>query len=117
VGTTILVYDNQLAYFEILKASFSKGYKFIPASLNHTENTVGEIDMILFFVYDEIELIDFVKVYREDIPIVLGLSGVERDQDFPANGNIHYLNLNNLKDEIIEDVSRMIKTVKKKKIV
>lgn len=115
--TKILVYDNQLAYYELLRAAFLNNYNFIIANLNKIESAINEVDMMFFFVYDEIELIDFVKIYREDIPVILGLSGDKIRENLLTQGNIHYLNLNKLKNELIDDISLILNQAKTKKII
>ena len=62
--------------------------------------------MIIFFIYDELELLDFVRLYNKSIPVVLGLSQMDKENDLKIQCNIHYLHLNKLKNEIIENVQR-----------
>ncbi|MHA3787399.1 hypothetical protein ACX0HA_04250 [Flavobacterium hauense] len=111
----ILVYDNQNAYYELLKNSITEEYEFISASTVGFEFADSECDMVLFFLYDEIELLDFVKLYNENIPFVLGIANEETAKDIVTEGNIQFLNLNNLKDELLADVKVILKTVQPKK--
>ena len=109
MGAKILIYDNQSAYFELLKANFSNEYEFILFNSNNPESVDLECDMIFFFVYDEVELLDFVKLYREDIPVAIALSDIATSVNFKIQGNIHYLNLNKFKNEILTDISLLLK--------
>ena len=104
----ILVYDNQSAYFELLKEIFLNSYEFVLINSNSRLKVDLEYDMVLFFVYDEIELLDFIKLYIEEIPFVLGISNNAAAKNFTDYGNIQFLNLLKLKDELISDISRLL---------
>jgi hypothetical protein len=108
VGMKILVYDNQLAYFKLLKTNFNRSYNFILFDSNRMKEVDSEYGMVLFFVNDEIELLDFARLYREEIHLVLAISGRNRPIDFTMKGNIQYLNLDKLKDELISDVTMLL---------
>ena len=114
MGTKILVYDNQYAYFELLKTTFLCEYQFVLSESGKLESVDLEVDMIVFLLYDEIELLDFIKLYRQDIPIILGLSRMNMPNNFATRGNIHYLNLNKLKNEIINDITAQLKMLLQK---
>jgi hypothetical protein len=105
----ILVYDNQQAYYELLRSGFSENAVFSLFNGLNFELADKEYNMIVFFIYDELELLDFIKLYQENIPIVLGLSLMNKYSNFIAQGNIHYLHLDKLKNEIIEDVGKLLK--------
>jgi len=111
VGKKILVYDNQSAYFELLKTSFPENFQFILTGFDDLENAGLEYDMVLFFVYDEIELLDFGKCYTENVPFVLGLSAKNMPDEPMNNSNIQYLNLDKLKDELVTDVEFFLKQI------
>lgn len=110
-GANILVYDNQQAYFELLKSNFSQTHQFNLFNSGQIESAVSEYDMLFFFIYDELELLDFIKLYRNDIPVVLGHWALNHVEVFEEQGNIHYLHLNKLKGEIISDVELLLKTL------
>lgn len=114
MGTKILIYDNQYAYFELLKTTFLHEYQFVLSKAGELESADLEVDMIMFLVYDELELLDFVKLYKEDVPVILGLSGVNKPNNFTMHGNIHYLNLNKLKNEIINDITLLLEMLLQK---
>lgn len=114
MGTKILVYDNQHAYFGLLKTAFLHKYQFVLSEVGKLESADSEVDMIVFLLYDEIELLDFVKLYRQDMPVILGLSGMNKPNNFATHGNIHYLNLNKLKNEIINDITMLLEMLLQK---
>ena len=108
VGVKILVYDNQLAYFKLLKTNLSGSYTFTLSDLNSVKGFDSEYNMVLFFVNDEIELLDFARLYRGEIPFMLAISGRDKPIDFAMKGNIQYLNLDKLKNELIYDVAMFL---------
>ncbi len=110
LASKILVYDNQQAYFKLLKHNFSKTYQFILWNPLQYERPESEFGMLMFFVYDDLELLDFVKLYRKGIPAVIGFSASNKAVDYYDDGNIHYLHLNRLKNEIIADMENLLKT-------
>jgi hypothetical protein len=112
VNKKILVYDNQSAYFELLKTTFLDNFEFTLTGFDVVENAESEYDMILFFVYDEIEFLDFVKCFTEDVPFGLGLSGKNMPLESLVSGNIQYLNLDKLKNELMADVENLLKGIK-----
>lgn len=108
VGVKILVYDNQQAYYELLKANFNQEYDFVLFGSGGFKEVDSECCMVLFFVNDEIELLDFARLYVEEIPFVLALSGKDKPIGFTMNGNIQYLNLDKLKNELLSDVAMLL---------
>lgn len=108
MGVKILVYDNQLAYFELLKTYFTGGHQFVLINSNTIERAGLEYDMVLFFVYDEIELLDLAKIHSEEVPYVLGLSGKNMPVGHIAQGNIQYLNVDKLKNELLADIKILL---------
>ena len=109
----ILIYDNQLAYYELMKSNFQSGYEFSLYESESDKSIDIEYDMLMFFLYDELELLGFMKLYREDIPVVLGLSGMNKINDRRVEGNIYYLHLDKFKEEIIEDVKMLLEKIGK----
>lgn len=108
MGVKILVYDNQLAYFELLKTYFPGDHQFVLINSNTIEEAGSEHSMVLFFVYDEIELLDFVKLHSEEMPFVLGISGKNIPVAPMVQGNIQYLNVDRLKTELLADIKILL---------
>jgi hypothetical protein len=111
VGTKILVYDNQSAYFELLKTSFSASFDFFLIHSDNVKDVDSEYDMVMFFMYDEIELLDFAKLYTDRVSFVLGLSNRNKPMNFVADSNIQYLNLDVFKNELLEVVKMLLEKI------
>ena len=69
--------------------------------------------MLMFFLYDEIELLEFMKLYNEDTSVVLGLQNMENLDEMKIEGNIYFLHLDKLKAEIIEEINSLFKKIKR----
>lgn len=110
----ILIYDSQFAYYELIKTSFSEKNEIFLFTQGEDESVDIEYDMLMFFLHDELELLSFMKLYKEDIPVLLGLSQMNIINDSRLEGNIYYLHLNKLKNEIIDDVQNVLDNVYQK---
>lgn len=115
MGKKILVYDNQKAYYELLESEMSEGFEFISINSASAEFIHSEYDMVLFFLYDEIELLDFIKLYNEKLPFVLGVSNEETAKSIVTDGNIQFLNLNKFREELLADVKILLEVLQPKK--
>lgn len=104
----ILVYDNQSAYFQLLSEIFIDRYEFIQITSGSVLSVDLDCFMVCFFVYDEIELLDFIKLYTKDVPFIVGISNNDAAKNFMNHGNIQFLNLLKLRDELIEDISLLL---------
>jgi len=107
----VMVYDNQLAYYKLLMANFSDRYNFVlynPSTTQVVENTYS---VLMFFLYDEMELLDFIKLYNKNTPAVFATSHKDEEESFNSEGNIYYLHLDKLKDEIIEEAGILLKRI------
>jgi hypothetical protein len=66
----VLVYDNQVGYFSLLTDTLSEGYDFL--LYNKRANYDDRYDAVIFFLHDDLELLDMVKLYNPEIPFILG---------------------------------------------
>jgi len=107
----ILIYDSQFAYYELIKSNFSEKNEFILYNPENSELFDKEYDMLMFFLYDELELLSFMKLYKDSVPVLLGLSQMNKVNDSKLEGNIYYLHLDKLKNEIINDVQNILDKV------
>jgi len=105
----ILVYDNQLGYYNLLKESFKKGYTFILFSNDYSVYGKNE-DAIIFFLDDDIELIDLIKLYRDDIPFIIGCSHADA-HCLTGKENIYNVGLMQTKDKIIKQLGKILDNV------
>ena len=104
----VLVYDNQLGYYNLLKDTFKGDYKFSLFKEGQGEQPEKK-DMVVFFLHDEIELIDVAKLYTEDVPFVVGCSKIRHC--LQEMKNIYTVSLIQTKDEIIKSLLEVFETV------
>jgi len=97
----ILVYDNQLGYYDLLKRTIKNGFEFSLFDENY--HFLNSEDIVIFFLYDELELLDLVKLYREDVPFIVGCSKTHQ-HCLSGKENIYTINLGQTKDEIIKSL-------------
>ena len=107
MNTNVLVYDSQDGYFELLKKTFR--YCNFTHYRGEETTLVQNFEMIIFFLNDRLELPDYVKLYRHNIPIIFGLAskatfrgGRER------KGNVYFLNLDMPKNYILKFINKSI---------
>ena len=105
----ILVYDNQLGYYNLLKDSFKKGYTFLLYGKEYNVYSKNE-DAIVFFLDDNIELLDLIKLYREDIPFIIGCSHTDA-HCLNDKENIYNVSLMQTKDSIIMQLSKLLENI------
>jgi hypothetical protein len=69
--------------------------------------------MIIFFINDQLELPDYVKLYRNDIPIIFGLAGKAgfKEKNHAHDGNIHFLNLDMPKNNILKHINKTLNKI------
>ena len=99
----VLVYDNQLGYYELLKDAVSNSYDFLLFSkrLNHKE----KYDAVAFFLHDDLELLDIANVYEPAVPFILGTSkrgnGYIKSND---TNSVFTVDISQTKDEIVNNL-------------
>ncbi|ALM49746.1 hypothetical protein AMR72_13045 [Flavobacterium psychrophilum] len=107
----VLVYDNQMAYYELLRNNFSGSHNIMHYPLLNSKSSDYVCDVMIFFLHDELEILDFVKLYNKDIPVILGIGGAAKFESVTAERNIYYLHLDKLKEEILEDVALLLQRI------
>jgi hypothetical protein len=67
-----VVYDRQNYFSRFLKYEFKKPYIFdFHRDIKCFDNLVNTYSIIVFVIYSEEELVDFMKVYRKGIPLIV----------------------------------------------
>ncbi|NDJ00131.1 hypothetical protein GWA97_13660 [Flavobacterium sp. LaA7.5] len=105
----IWIYDNQLGYFDLLKNNMPKDYQLKHFSVNNCdeEDSEDKADSLIFFLNDELELIDYMKLQRLGMKTILcsptkGGAILEKEVDF-----IHIdINLN--KEDLVRSILRLV---------
>lgn len=95
----VLVYDNQLGYYQLLNETLKSGsYDF--QLFDNTENDYkNRYDAVVFFLHDDIELLDMAKLYNPQTPFVLGMSKNSKDGT-SAKENMFTVDLNQTRNGI-----------------
>lgn len=108
MNTKVLVYDSQEGYFELLKKSI-RDCNFILYKNSNT-TMMQDVGMIIFFMSDRLELADYIKLYRRNIPIIFGLTNKAsfKGKDHEKKGNIYFMNLDMHKQSLLKYVNKII---------
>lgn len=105
----VLVYDSQLGYYEMLKSRLKEGFNFVLFTRGMTK-IAEEFDAVLFFLHEDIELIDLSRLYNAKVPIIIGLSKDVAEET--TQGNIYTLNLQQTKKGLIKRVRMLLKKLR-----
>lgn len=104
----VLVYDNQLGYHSLLKDTVKQGYDFL--LFDKKENHNEHYDAVVFFLHDDLELIDMVRLYDPEIPFILGTS--KKNVDFlEDNGIVYTIDISRTKDKIEKKLQAVFKEI------
>lgn len=97
----VLVYDNQLGYYDLLNDAVRNGFDF----LLFDKNIYKEVryDAVVFFLHDDIELLDMVKLYDPSVPFVLGTCK-KSGRCFKDKETVFTIDVSETKDEIVRNL-------------
>ena len=105
----VLVYDNQLGYYELLNETLKSGSYDFRLFNNGYDYTDG-YDAVVFFLHDEIEFLDLVKLYNPKMPFVLG-SSKKSNNGVIDNANMFTVDLNLTKDGIEQEFKEVFDVI------
>jgi hypothetical protein len=101
----VLVYDNQKYFLRLLRYEFQEDFTFdIYRSFEYFDSVLKDYSVIIFVIYSEEELLDFIKICGKGIPLIvctynkkilLGMEGLD---------NIFLLDTSILKSEILNEL-------------
>ncbi|MFW0739986.1 hypothetical protein [Flavobacterium sp. T12S277] len=67
-----LIYDSQKYFSRFLKHEFQEDYSFDAyCNFKYFDKVLDKYSVIVFVIYSEKELLDFLKVYRKEIPLII----------------------------------------------
>ncbi|MFW0739975.1 hypothetical protein [Flavobacterium sp. T12S277] len=67
-----LIYDSQKYFSRFLKYEFKEDYSFDTyCNFKYFDKVLDKYSVIIFVIYSEEELLDFIKVYRKEIPLII----------------------------------------------
>jgi len=94
----VLVYDNQMGYYQLLNETLKSGSYDFQLFHNGSHNKDG-YDAVVFFLHDDIEFLDLAKLYNPQTPFVLG-SFKKSNPGVDSKTNIFTVDLSQTKDGI-----------------
>ena len=102
----VLVYDNQHAFSRFLKKEFGKVIDFKVYknfhSVSRLDTITEDCSFIIFIIYSEGDLFDFIKVHGKGLPIVV-CSIKPMLNKFDYNSGVSFIDLSKSKKELLND--------------
>lgn len=110
MSMNILVYDNQVGYYQLLRDTMAREMN---VSRFSGSKSCRDYQVLVFFMTDEMELLDFMKLYKQNIPVIFASSGdVSKSLDtLNKEGNIYYLNLSQHKENIEKHIKQLFSSL------
>ena len=102
----VWVYDNQLGYYNALKTKETDGLCFMHISMEQEDKkkNITEGDVLIFFLSDDIELMDFIKLCKTNVTSVFCSPYKTEMQQGVGSPNIHYVDINLNVDALTEAI-------------
>lgn len=102
----VWVYDNQLGYYNALKTKETQDLCFMHVSMNQEEKkkSIKEDDFLIFFLSDDIELMDFIKLCKANATSVFCSPYKTEVQDGLESSKIHYVDINLNMDALTDTI-------------
>ncbi len=99
------VYDSKSYFSRFLKYEFRKTLKFDTfKNFNFFEEVIHNYSTILFVIYEEDELVDFMKIHKKGIPLIVCTFNEQLLIKFQNTDEILVLNTSKLKSDVIRDL-------------
>ncbi len=105
----IWIYDNQLGYFDLLKNNMPPDYQLQHFNVNNCsiEDSKGKADSLVFFLNDELELLDYMKLQHPGMKTIL-CSPLESGAILQRDGDFIHIDVNLNKDDLVSSIFRLI---------
>ncbi len=105
-----VVYDCRNYFSRFLKYEFRKSLNFDTfKEFESFENAVNNYSVIVFVIYSEDELIDFMRVYKRGIPLIVCTFNEKLFLTMRQIDEIYLLDTSKLKSEIIIEFKSYLK--------
>jgi hypothetical protein len=100
-----LVYDNQKYFSRLLKYEFKEDISFDTYSNFKCFNEIlDNYSIIIFVIYSEEELFDFMKVYKKGVPLILCTFSKERLIKLQKIEDLILLDTSKVRSEIVTEL-------------
>lgn len=105
----IWIYDNQLGYFDLLKNNTPSEYQLQHFNVDNCiqEDSKERADSLVFFLNDELELLDYVKLQRPGMKTIL-CSPLESGAILQRDGDFIHIDVNLNKADLVKSILRLI---------
>ncbi|TRW25382.1 hypothetical protein FMM05_08755 [Flavobacterium zepuense] len=107
----VLVYDNQLGYYNLLNEEIINTFSFTLYDENKY-NESYKYDVVVFFLSDEIELIDLLRLYEKSTPFIFA-SDKLKGTLLPIRENCYWVDLNYTRDVLLKELEAILKNIAK----
>nr|WP_315188724.1 hypothetical protein [uncultured Flavobacterium sp.] len=97
-----LVYDNQKYFSRFLKYEFEQEFDFnMYRNFDYFDQNLNNYSVIIFVIYSEEELFDFLRIYKKGIPIIVCSFNKQILEKFNKMEDVSVLDTSNLRSELI----------------
>lgn len=97
-----LVYDNQKYFSRFLKYEFEQEFDFkVCRNFDYFDGKLSDYSVIIFVIYDEEELFDFLRVYQKGIPLIICTFNKQILNKLKKTDDISVLDTSSLRSELI----------------
>lgn len=97
-----LVYDNQKYFSRFLKYEFEQEFDFNAyRNFNYFDEKLSNYSVIIFVIYSEEELFDFLRIYKKGIPMIVCSFNKQILEKFNKMEDVSVLDTSNLRSELI----------------
>ena len=101
----VLVYDNQKYFLRLLKYEFQEDFAFdLYGSFEYSERVLKDYFVIIFVIYSEGELFDFIKICGKEIPLIVCTYNKKILISMEDLENIFLIDTSILKSEILNEL-------------
>jgi hypothetical protein len=97
-----LVYDNQKYFSRFLKYEFEQEFDFhVCRNFDYFDQKLNDYSVIIFVIYSEEEIFDFISVYKKGIPVIVCSFNKIILNKLKKMEEISVLDTSNLRSELI----------------
>ena len=107
-----VIYDSKIYFSRFIKHEFRKTLKFDSfKNYNSFENRIKNYSIIIFVIYSEEELADFMKIYKTGIPLIVCTFNKILLLKIQNIDGILVLNISKIKSEILTEMKSCLNLV------
>lgn len=97
-----LVYDNQKYFSRFLKYEFEQEFDFnVCRNFDYFDQKLNDYSVIIFVIYSEDEIFDFISVYKKGIPVIVCSFNKQILNKLKKMEDVSVLDTSSLRSELI----------------